>query len=151
MTHRRRNARRPVEDRFWEKVDRSGECWLWTAAKDGHGYGQMTVDYRRVKAHRLAYELVIGPIPSGLPLDHLCRRPDCVNPAHLEPVAHAENVRRGAAGLKAALRAIQQTHCKHGHEFTPENTRLDKRGCRVCRVCQRRWQLEARARRRASQ
>ena len=139
----------PVADRFWPKVDRRGpeECWRWLAASDSHGYGQMTVNYKRKKAHRLAYELLAGPIPKGMHLDHLCRHPWCVNPAHLEPVTPAENVRRGAAGLKVLLRSALQTHCKHGHEFTAENTRLDKRGVRICRACQKRWQKEAYQRR----
>lgn len=148
-----RYVRRPVADRFWPKVDERGpgECWPWTAATDGHGYGQITIDYKRKKAHRVAYELTVGPIPDGMSLDHLCRHPECVNPAHLEPVHHAENVRRGASGIKAMARAALQTHCKHGHEFTPENTRIasvDGYERRVCRACQRQWQKEFQRRKR---
>jgi hypothetical protein len=144
-----RYVRQPVADRFWPKVDRRGpdECWPWLAARDNHGYGQMTVDYKRKKAHRLAYELLMGPIPEGLSLDHLCRHPWCVNPAHLQPVCHAENVRRGAAGIKVLLRAQLQTHCKNGHEFTDENTYLPPSGRRVCRACQNQWQKDYQARR----
>jgi hypothetical protein len=81
-------------------------------------------------AHRVAYELVIGQIPAGLELDHLCRNVVCVNPAHLEPVTRAENMRR---------RSAAQTHCKHGHEFTPENTYYYWHGGRhrACRACGR--------------
>lgn len=138
-----------MAERFWPKVDKTEDCWLWTGATDTHGYGQITIDYKRKKAHRVAYELVVGPIPEGASLDHLCRNPPCVRPDHLEPVTHAENVRRGAAGIKALLRASLQTHCKYGHEFTPENTRLDARGCRVCRACHRQWSKDYAARKRA--
>jgi hypothetical protein len=65
-------------------------CWLWTASTDQGGYGK----YRRMQAHRYAYELFIGDIPPGLEMDHLCRMRECVNPFHVEPVTHAENMRR---------------------------------------------------------
>ncbi len=116
--------------RFWSKAtpDPASECWLWTAARYPNGYGTIRIDGtpgRMVSAHRLAYEKLIGPIPEGLEIDHLCRQRSCVNPAHLEPVTHAENVRRMGAAI---------THCKRGHEFTPENTRRHE-GRRRCRAC----------------
>lgn len=88
------------EERFWAKVDRSGDCWRWTGALARGGYGFAVVgsrdDPQRYRnAHRFAYELSVGPIPEGLELDHLCRNRRCVNPAHLEPVTHSENMRRG--------------------------------------------------------
>lgn len=125
---------RTTEDRFWAKVDTSGECWLWTAATHHDGYGTFWVreDQQLRRAHRYAYELLVGPIPDGLDLDHLCRVRACVNPAHLEPVTRSENVRRGAGGVLQPPR----THCKHGHEFTQENT-YENRGKRFCRQCDR--------------
>ena len=85
---------RPVEARFWEKVDVDPlGCWLWTASVNEDGYGQFMAD-RSVLAHRFAFELLRGPIPRNLELDHLCRVRPCVNPDHLEPVTHEENVRR---------------------------------------------------------
>lgn len=82
-------------------------------------------------AHRMAYEELVGPIADGLQIDHLCRVRCCVNPAHLEPVTQAENIRRGVSPTAANRR---KTHCKHGHEFTTENTRLVPEG-RICRRC----------------
>lgn len=85
----------PVADRFWRLVDKSGDCWLWMGAK-WKGYGQFGVQqspgvWPLRKAHRVAYELIVGPIPDGMQLDHLCRNPSCVNPDHLEPVTNREN------------------------------------------------------------
>lgn len=128
---------RPNEDvarRFWQKVDRRGpdECWPWLGCKNGSGYGDLYIDGRTRRAHRFAYELLVGPIPSGLTLDHLCRTRHCVNPAHLEPVTNKENLMRGVSF--SALNA-KKTHCKRGHEFTPENTVRPRDGRRRCRTC----------------
>lgn len=92
---------RPMSERFWEKVDKKGEddCWLWTASHDHLGYGRFYVNdlKRKTGAHRVAYELVIGPIPPRLVIDHLCKNPPCVNPKHLEPVPQYENICRGSS------------------------------------------------------
>ena len=111
---------------FWEFVTKTDTCWLWTGPRWG-GYGR----YRHAQAHRLAYEALVGPIPKGLVIDHLCRVRHCVNPAHMEPVTNVENVMRGLA--PSAVNA-RKTHCIHGHEFTPENTRPKPKG-RECREC----------------
>lgn len=121
----------PFEERFWANVDKSGECWLWTAATTREGYGTIRFNGVTTCAHRIAYELLVGPIPQGLELDHLCRTPACVNPAHLEPVTHRENMLRGR-GVAAAH--ASQTHCLRGHPFDEENT-LRLQGKRVCRAC----------------
>jgi len=87
-------------ERFWSKVDKTGDCWIWNGGVGAGGYGAFgsydeADDPITVRAHRYAYEALVGPIPAGLVLDHLCRVRRCVNPAHLEPVTNAENIRRG--------------------------------------------------------
>lgn len=117
-------------------VDASG-CWPWPGSHDHRGYGRVSLGrFRKVMAHRLAYELAVGPIPDGMELDHLCRNKRCVNPAHLEPVTHIENVRRSAAAENAA-----KTHCVRGH-LLADHAYL-YRGRRVCRPCGR---IKSRAR-----
>jgi hypothetical protein len=88
-------------------------CWIWQRAISSTGYGVTSVAGRHGPAHRVMYERLKGAIPVGMQLDHLCRVRACVNPDHLEPVSQAENIRRA-----------RPSHCKHGHEFTEENTWL---------------------------
>jgi hypothetical protein len=89
-----RNA--PASVRFWAKVNKTGDCWLWTAGLDKDGYGRFRVSPTRLaKAHRFAYEVSVGPIPDGLEIDHLCFVRSCVRPQHLEAVTHDENLARG--------------------------------------------------------
>jgi hypothetical protein len=98
-----RSRRKDPRLRFWSKVDKGGPggCWVWTASLNNMGYPRFNAGDREMLAHRFAYEDVVGPIPDGLELDHLCRRPVCVNPAHLEPVTHRENMRRMVAARRA--------------------------------------------------
>lgn len=91
----------PARERLWAKVVKTEDCWLWTGSRTTKGYGHLLVDGRFTQAHRLAYELEVGPIASGLVIDHLCRVRHCVNPAHLEPVTNRENLRRGIAARAA--------------------------------------------------
>lgn len=109
-------------------------CWLWDAATAGRGpknqYGSVSVKgFKTKKAHRIVYELLVGPIPEGLVTDHLCRNTICVNPSHIEPVTHKENTRRWGHGA--------ETHCPRGHPYNEKNTYRDKRGTRNCRHCNR--------------
>lgn len=115
--------------RFESRVQKGDGCWEWQGNKDHYGYGAFSLDGKHVKAHRVAYELYQAPIPTGLALDHLCENKACVNPAHLEPKLNADNVRRHFA---------KQTHCKQGHELTPENTyNYRRRNCRACALNRR--------------
>jgi hypothetical protein len=122
----------PLNERFWSKVDRNAdnECWPWKASLRMNGYGQFMLAGHNVAAHRLAYEMVVGPIPEGLDLDHLCRNRTCCNPAHLEPVTRRENARRGIKG-------VLTTHCPQGHPYDEANTRITRNGWRSCRACGR--------------
>lgn len=123
-------------DRFWLNVEKTETCWLWKQKPSAEGYGRFqTKPDPHTYAHRFAYELLVGPIPEGLHLDHLCRVRICVNPQHLEPVTCRENVIRGIG--PAAIHHAQ-THCIHGHEFTQANTyyRRDRKyPARICRRC----------------
>jgi hypothetical protein len=117
-------------------------CWEWTAAINSRGYGQWSVQGVSRSTHRVAYELLVGPIPEGLQIDHLCRNKRCCNPEHLEPVSALVNIHRRPD--------VHKSHCARGHELTPENTILKNfRGSirRNCRTC---VNDQARARRRAS-
>lgn len=122
-----------------------GPCWIWTGAKNPRGYGNIGFKGKTYKAHRFVYERLVGPIPEGMTLDHLCFNSLCVNPEHLEPCTNAENNRRGNS--LSAQRA-RQTHCVNGHEFNEKNTgtRARPQGGRVCRECARLREARKRAR-----
>jgi len=110
-------------------------CWTWRGSGNGLGYGRLSVDGKPTYAHRYAYTLFVAPIPSGKSIDHLCGNRSCVNPAHLEPVTHRENVRRGGGfpGTNA-----RKTHCHLGHALEGDNMVADRHGNRACRTCLRR-------------
>ena len=135
-----------AEQRFWSKVDARGDCWTWTACLVG-GYGQFNNQRTKYPAHRVAYELLVGPIPHGLVIDHLCRNRACVNPDHLQPVTIQTNTLRGVS--RQAVHA-RRTHCPQGHPYDKVNTMLHpvasaSRGVRYernCRECRRRRRHE---------
>lgn len=118
----------PLVDQLLSRVVAGPKnCWIWTGKKVA-GYGHFRGKY----AHRLVYSAIVGQIPPGLSLDHLCRNTRCVNPDHLDPVTHKENVRRGNVGKIESSR----THCPSGHEYTEENTYRNRlNGSRSCRAC----------------
>lgn len=118
-----------VVERILARLEVSpGGCLLWQGSRNNQGYGVVSFQSKNRLVHRLAYEAFIGPIPEGLELDHLCRTKVCANPAHLEPVTHAENSRRAAALI---------THCPQGHAYDEENTRRESSGQRRCRICRK--------------
>lgn len=124
------------ESRFLTKVkvDTDTGCWMWQGFIDDQGYGRFRSP-GEIRAHRFAFTHWNGPIHEGKMVDHLCRRRSCVNPEHLRLATSRENT--FARGSEApAKRLAEQTHCKHGHEFTPENTMLVNGGrSRACRTC----------------
>ena len=134
-----------LPQRFWDKVQvTEQDCWAWTAFRARNGYGQYTVNARRNQAHRVAYSVLVGPIPDGLHIDHLCRVRECVNPAHLEAVTQQENNRR-AGGPEGYRQAV----CRRGHRFSDEDAYIDPRGRRQCGACRKIRNAEYRARKRA--
>jgi hypothetical protein len=143
------------EERFWPKVDKNGPiprerpdlgpCWVWIAGKTGSGYGAFGIGHTEIDlAHRWCYRLLVGPIPDGLEIDHLCRNRACVRPDHLEPVPHRTNILRSP--ITPATINAGKAYCDHDHEFTPENTRIKKDGTRECKECRREITRRYRAR-----
>jgi hypothetical protein len=125
-------------------IDPISQCWNWQGST-WDGYGKMRIGSRADKstrldsAHRIAYQELIGPIPQGLQLDHLCRNRACCNPGHLEPVTNRENVIRGLGPVLLAERKRAITHCPQGHPYTEENTYARQNSSngisRRCRAC----------------
>jgi hypothetical protein len=139
---------KPILENFFAHVEITPSCWLWHGALGAEGYGRFLVKENGRRhtrlSHRVAYQLFVGPIPAGTGCDHLCHTADksckggpkcphrrCVNPAHLEPVLHLENVARGAV--------VRRTHCPKGHAYDEKNAevRVDNLGrrSRRCRAC----------------
>lgn len=137
-----KRTRPTPEQRFWAKVEKTEDCWNWTA---GHreGYGHFRVDQATAwPAHRLSYTWLIGPIPDGLNLDHLCRNTFCVRPSHLQPVTQLENVWRSPTHDQWQR---LKTHCLKGHPYSGDNLYVHK-GRRHCKTCRREEKRLRRAR-----
>jgi HNH endonuclease len=135
---------------FWARVEKLSDqdCWLWTESLTPAGYGRIRIGKRRKRfVHRIAYELLIGPIPEGMTLDHLCRVRHCVNPAHLEPVTMRENNLRGVSPWAINAR---KTHCPKGHPLSGSNLCFDAKGYRHCHKCLRNAGVERARKKRAS-
>lgn len=116
-------------DRLANRFTVGDGCWEWIAGKSQGGYGQIRIDGHQRGAHCVLYELLVGPIPEGKELDHLCRNRGCVRPSHLEPVTHAVNIAR------APLAPGNRTHCPQGHPYVGSTTYRSPEGYRSCRIC----------------
>lgn len=135
---------KPIEERFWDKVNKDTEsgCWEWRSSIRGNGYGafftHLQPEGRKCHgAHRYSWELVNGAIPEGLWVLHKCDNRICVNPDHLFLGDRTDNMRDCAAkGRVSTIGKSRQTHCKHGHEYTPDNTYINPQGHRRCKTCQ---------------
>ena len=127
--------RRSAEERFWEKVNKTPTCWLWTRSTQ-KGYGAFWSGERLVRAHRFAWELLVGPIPEGMVLDHIvCENTLCVNPAHVEPKTNQENTGRGSARARVR-REASRTHCVNGHSWAEYGRRRSDNAGLKCRRCE---------------
>lgn len=131
----------PPAERFWRFVSpqSNDECWIWNGGLNNYGYGLLSGLKAKnhsyaVLAHRVGYELLIGPIPDGLEIDHLCRTRSCVNPEHLDTVTSRVNTLRGDS---FAARNARKIRCVHGHLFDKANTGMRATGKRACRTCAR--------------
>ncbi len=131
-----RDSRPTHEDRFWQRVRPTGFCWEWLGMLNRTGYGRVNLRGRMKLAHRAAYELLVGPIPEGMQLDHLCRNHGCVNPDHLEPVTGRENFARGFSPSAVTLRSGM---CQRGHSMEDAyvSHRTNGKVTRRCRECTR--------------
>lgn len=140
-TKRARRRLTAVERVLNKVVVTPAGCWEYTGRRNDDGYGLVQADKKRQRVHRVVYEALVGPIPDGLEIDHLCRNRVCVNTRHLEVVEHAENLRRAWRTRPRRPRPEPRkprTHCRRGHELTPENAvpRPGNRGpgCRTCKA-----------------
>ncbi len=116
-----------------DRIDASGDCWEWTGKAAKTGYGIVSHNDKQQLVHRFVWEQLVGEIPDGLQIDHLCRNRLCCNPDHLEPVTSLENSRRG----QSWSHNTSKTHCPKGHPYSGRNliTRTDRGNGRECQTC----------------
>lgn len=145
-----RSARPPRRSKMLETLDSlralhgDQNCWPWPKYRGPAGYGRVNHAGKPGQlAYRVAYQLLVDPVPDGLHLDHLCRVRECVNPAHLEPVTCQENLLRSPLTFQG--RNARKTHCPQGHRYDEANTYVDGSGGRRCRACRRARQQQRRS------
>lgn len=145
-------------DTFVRKTRRMPNgCIEWLGYLDADGYGRYYANYpNTVYVHRIAFERTKGSIPEGMQVDHICFNRKCLNPDHLQLLTASENARRISPEGRLAWRLAQErrrqdvTHCQRGHEFSADNTKVDRRGQRSCKTCARRAEQKRQARRDAA-
>ena len=133
--------------RFWSKVKKTQDCWIWTASRTDRGYGSFGLDGKVRRAHRVAYELAVGPIPDGMSILHACDNPPCVNPAHLRVGTQVQNMADEL--VRGRNHNAAKDRCVHGHAFTEGNTYVTPNGRRNCRTCRAAARRSFRARKAA--
>lgn len=135
-----------LADRFWRYVTPVEGCWIWRGSVGTNGYPRIKAPAGMrptvLAAHRVGYEILVGPIPDGLELDHLCKTPLCVNPAHLEPVTRSENARRLRTNTVIETGLCHRGHDTRVHGYSPPG----KPTTRMCRQCKRDRRAAARQR-----
>jgi len=150
MAHKRARPGTPLLQRLMDNaIVTEGGCWIWDGHTNSEGYGTINVDYMPKLVHKLAYELLVGPVPKGKHLDHLCHGWDgdcpggplclhrpCFNPEHLHPKTPRGNTLALGSKSIAAINA-RKMHCPKNHRYTKSNTRVTKKGQRICKTYQR--------------
>lgn len=134
--------RKPLEQRFLDKVNKTKSCWLWTASTDRAGYGHFHYKGKQMMAHRMSLLIHGIELIEGLSVNHLCKKTSCVNPNHLEQIPLIDNV---LLGDSPASQNKRKTHCKRGHLFTKESVYTDNGYGRHCIKCKQIWWKEVRS------
>lgn len=140
--------KKPIEERFWVKVEMIPfhSCWEWSACTLDFGHGQFNVgNKKRILAHVYSYILHKGPVPEGLQVNHTCDNPGCVNPDHLYSGTQQDNM----DDIRERKRSghLKKTHCPQGHEYSPDNLLKRDDGYRDCKICARRRNSECQKKR----
>ena len=138
-----------VEERFLSKIEKTAGCWLWRGGCSGNGYGSFWAG-KNVPAHRFAYEMFRGPIPSRMWVCHTCDTPLCVNPEHFFLGTSSDNLLDASRKGRLNIVNTVKTHCQRGHEYSGANLYITPKGWRDCRVCRReasrRWEQKEKQR-----
>ena len=142
-----------LKARFWEKVDKTDDCWVWISSKisskPNRGYGRIWVNGKPELAHRISWEIANGPIPKGMQVLHRCDNPSCVRPDHLFLGTQRDNMqdsiekgRWGNVGVPRGKQQKAKTHCPQGHPYSGANLYIYPDGRRACRTCRALWKSD---------